>query len=74
MALKNELVFSDSNKYIYAGKVDALQQEMNSLDVKIQQVEETLDSLEKLQHRWVERFWAWNFAEALRWNMVVLPG
>lgn len=51
MALKNELVFSDNNKFIYASKVDALQQEMNSLDVKIQQVEETLDSLEKLQHR-----------------------
>lgn len=52
MALKNELVFSDqNNKYVYASKVDALQQEMNSLDVKIQQVEETLDSLEKLQHR-----------------------
>lgn len=52
MALKNELVFSDqNNKYVYASKVDALQQEMNNLDVKIQQVEETLDSLEKLQHR-----------------------
>jgi prefoldin subunit 5 len=50
-ALPNEIIFSQ-NQYLYASKIDTFRQEIHSLENKTQQLEEALDSLNKLQQRY----------------------
>ena len=48
--LPNEIIFG-AHKPLYASKLETFKQEIHGLEQKSQQVEETLDSLSKLQQR-----------------------
>ncbi|XP_015786392.1 uncharacterized protein LOC107363641 isoform X7 [Tetranychus urticae] len=49
--LANELYIDKACRYVFRSKLDELKREMNDLEGKIQQLEESLESLIKLQQR-----------------------
>ncbi|XP_053206533.1 uncharacterized protein LOC128390796 isoform X2 [Panonychus citri] len=49
--LTNELYIDKSCRYVFRSKLDELKSELNNLDGKIQQLEEAIESLLKLQQR-----------------------
>ncbi|RWS31425.1 tyrosine-protein kinase Fer-like protein, partial [Leptotrombidium deliense] len=51
LVLQNEIVIDRTARISFTKKTDSLRQEIHALELKIQQLEETLDSMVKLQQR-----------------------